>query len=109
MPPTDDELHTNVKGILPGQPPAAWEWRESAFRMIRQTCEKIDADRRRVFQPRLAEVPLSRGEWASKVKATLTVPPHDVDAFVAAAAECVAAVESLLRAEDGNPFLGDAA
>lgn len=101
--------HDNVGGMLPNQPPADWEWRETAFRLIRKTAEKIDADRRRVFQSRLADVPLGREEWAAKVKATLTVPPHDVDAFVCAAAQCVAAVEALLKADDGNPTLGDAA
>lgn len=105
---SNDDLHDNVRGILPNQPPADWEWVETAYRLIRQTSEKIDADRTSRGLPKLAEEPMTFEQRASALRFILS-GPQDAASVSAAGAQVVAFLVAVLRAEDGNPFTGDAA
>lgn len=101
-----DDLHTNVGGMLPNQPPAAWETLEQAIRIVRQTYEKINRDRGTRGLPELAAQPMTREHRANAIRFLLS-GPQDVTSLAAATAQLLAFIEAVLRAEDDSVSTGD--
>jgi hypothetical protein len=101
-----DDLHDNVRGVRPANlRPADWEWEQMADRVIRQTAEKVDLDRKRRGLLPLSEEPMTWEQRSSALRFILS-GPQDASSVAAAGAQCRAFLVALLRSEDGNPFTG---
>lgn len=108
--PRDDSLHDGSRTYIRphGLPDPAWEWHEAAYRVIRDQHAKIDRDRDRRGQPFLLDENMTSEQRANAIRFILS-GEQDTGTVAAAAAQCVAFLGALLRAEDQAPHLGDAA
>lgn len=87
---------------------AGWDPRGTALNMVRDTLAKINHDRARKGLPRLADADMTLEQRLNAIGFILR-GPQTVETLAAAAAQLVAAMSALLRAEDASPFTGDAA
>ena len=103
----DESLHDGSRTFIPSAAPERG-FREDAFKLIRERAAKIDRDRGDRGMPALVDADMTREQRANAIRFILS-GPQDVESVASAAVQCIAFLETLMRAEDASPELGSAA